>query len=93
MPKVTVHVQVSDYPSSDDVTLTLPLQRDCLEPDAFTPIDRAEFGEMTMFLHTDARIVRRIARDRELVAKQLTSAILKALAEKDLINGYPKERG
>jgi hypothetical protein len=87
-----VHVQVGEYPSSQDVNLCLPLAEDYLgEPTAFTPIDMAEFGGEVLFLHTPTEIAKKISRDRDVIAKQLTYSILKALAARDLINGYAKE--
>lgn len=44
-----------------------------------------------MFLYTRHDVVRKITRDRVRIADQLTHAIMKALSERDLINGYKKE--
>jgi hypothetical protein len=91
MPKVTVHIQVDEFPSINDLTFCMPLERQGYEFDALTPIDNAKFGDHVLFLHTPTEIAIKISRDRDVIAKQLTYSILKALAARDLINGYAKE--
>ena len=88
MSKIIVKVQLGDYPSHDDIALAVQL--DHRESDAFQQIDSAEFGGITMFFHTPIEKANRITRDRKYVADMLTHTILKALAERDLINGHPK---
>ncbi len=87
MSRITVHVQVGAWPSDADVTVAMELdeiRREVLQPLDFPSASPGYFC-------TPANVVRRVMFQRQVAAKEITNAILKALGQRDLIDGYPKE--
>ena len=89
MSRITVHVQFGQWPSDrDDITMCLDL--DPIRRKALSPLD---FPNASSGLFcTPPDVVRVVMMTREGVAKELTKAIMKALGERDLIDGYPKQK-
>jgi len=87
MSRVDVHVQIGQWPSSDDIRVCLDL--DPIRREALAPLDFAV--NSPGFMATPTHVVRRVMRTREGVAKELVAAIMQALGERDTHDGYPKE--
>lgn len=88
MSRITVHVQVGQWPSDrDDITMCLNL--DPIHREALSPLDLPNASPG--FFCSPPNVVRVVMTTREGVAKELTKAIMKALGERDLIDGYPKQ--
>ena len=88
MTRITVNLQVGKYPSDNDILVRLQL--DGLR--AREVIQQLDFPDRSsgIFCSSTATI-RRTMGARKLVAHQLTEAIVEALGERDLIDGYPKK--
>jgi len=88
MTKITVNLQVGKYPSDRDIFVAMQLdglrEREVIEQ---LDIPYSSPGWMCSSTAT----IRRTMGARKLVAQQLTEAIVKALGERDLIDGYPKD--
>jgi hypothetical protein len=87
MSRITVHVQVGAWPSNSDVTVAMELDR--IQRDSLQQLDLPSASPG--FFCTPSHVVRRVMIEREVVAEEITNAILKALGQRDLIDGYPKE--
>lgn len=87
MSRIEVLVQVGPRPSSSDLCLRLEL--DPIRQEALTPLDFAVHSPGYFCSPTD--LVRTVTRTREGIAREITAAIMKALGERDTLDGYPKE--
>lgn len=87
MTTIRVMVQVDRFPGSNDIDVCLPLDA-CRARETLQVLDfpNASPGWMC----TDTVHIRKTMGARNAVAKELADAIVKALGERDLIDGYPK---
>jgi hypothetical protein len=85
---IRVVVQVDRFPGGQDIDVCIPLDairaRETLQVLDFP-------GVSPGWICTDTAHIRKTMGARNAVARELTDAILKALGERDLIDGYPKE--
>ena len=88
MTAIRVIVQVDRFPGGQDIDVCIPL--DAIRArETLQVLDFPKAGPYWMC--TDIATMRKTMGARNAVAKELTDAIVKALGERDLIDGYPKE--
>lgn len=89
MTKLRVSLYVEEFPSSKDIDLVLPIS-DMYE-EFCVPLKLSD--SMFPMFDTPPATVQRVRRMRKDAAEIIATAIVKALADKDTINGYTtKER-
>ena len=89
MAKLRVMLYAEEFPSYKDIDLVLPIS-DMYE-EFCTPLKLSD--SVFSMSDTPSATVQRVCRMRKDAANLLAEAILKALAEKDKVNGYTaKER-
>ena len=87
MSRVEVHVQIGQWPSSNDIRMCLeldPIRREALSPLDFPVHSSGIFS-------TPSHVVRTVMHTREGVAREITAAIMDALGKRDTHDGYPKD--
>ena len=88
MTTIRVIVQVDRFPGGHDIDVCIPLDsvraRETIQPLDFPSASSGIFCSSTA-------TIRKTMGARNVVARELTDAIVKALGEHDLIDGYPKE--
>lgn len=89
MTVIRVIVQIDRFPGGMDIDVSLPLDA-CRARETLRCLDFANASSGWMC--TGASTVRKTMGSREAVAKELADVIVKALGERDLIDGYPKEK-
>ena len=88
MTTICVTVQFDKHPSSQDINVCIPL-------DSIRARETLRRLDLPLnspgWMCTDTAQVKKTIGARNVVAKELTDAIVKALGARDLIDGYPKE--
>lgn len=83
MSKITVHIQVGQFPSSKDRTFAMeldPLQNEALEPLDFPSSSSGIFC-------TPEAVVQRVQRQRAITANEMARAIVAAMRSSDTYDG------